>query len=373
MARPVFVIDRANQLTELRPTAYDSEDLFQQLLAQHPAILGTACAGDGRLLLVRREAPVPEAEGGSGRWSLDHLFLDREGVPVLVEVKRATDTRARREVVAQMLDYAANGVAYWPVEQIIGAYQATQAAANGDADAHLAEFLDGSEPELFWRQVESNLRSGRVRMVFVADQIAKELRRIVEFLNEQMRPAEVLAIEVEQYATSDGLRVLAPRLLGATERAITNKSVQTAKPPIAEEDWMVELGQAKGAVAAANAQMALAWFRSRDFNVSMSNSQDSIALSLTRPDGKNSWPFFIRRSSGKLEIALQYLQSDPPYAPDVERQGLLDRLKALPGVAITTTKITGLPAVPLDQLSRPEVWTPITEMAEEIKRRVTTS
>jgi hypothetical protein len=34
-------------------------------------------------------------------------------VPTFVEVKRASDTRARREVVAQMLDYAANGSVFW--------------------------------------------------------------------------------------------------------------------------------------------------------------------------------------------------------------------------------------------------------------------
>ena len=52
------------------------------------------------------------------RWSLDHLFLDQEGIPTFVECKRSTDTRARREVVAQMLDYAANGLQYWSMERI---------------------------------------------------------------------------------------------------------------------------------------------------------------------------------------------------------------------------------------------------------------
>ncbi len=43
-------------------------------------------------------------------WALgiDHLYVDAAGVPVLVEVKRSTDTRLSREVVAQMLDYAAS-------------------------------------------------------------------------------------------------------------------------------------------------------------------------------------------------------------------------------------------------------------------------
>jgi hypothetical protein len=54
----------------------------------------------------------------------------------------------------------------------------------------LAAFLGPQEPDAFWRQVDANLRAGRVRMVFVADRIPPELRRIVEFLNEQMRPAE---------------------------------------------------------------------------------------------------------------------------------------------------------------------------------------
>ena len=48
----------------------------------------------------------------SGRWSLDHLFVTRDGVPVLVELKRAMNSRLRREVVGQILDYAANATAY---------------------------------------------------------------------------------------------------------------------------------------------------------------------------------------------------------------------------------------------------------------------
>jgi hypothetical protein len=35
----------------------------------------------------------------------------------------------------------------------------------------LAAFLGPQEPDAFWRQVDANLRAGRVRMVFVADRI----------------------------------------------------------------------------------------------------------------------------------------------------------------------------------------------------------
>ena len=50
---------------------------------------------------------------------LDHLFLDQDGVPTIVETKRSSDNRLRKEVVAQMLDYASNALIYLPVEDII--------------------------------------------------------------------------------------------------------------------------------------------------------------------------------------------------------------------------------------------------------------
>src|SRR5690606_13228801 len=76
-----------------------------------------------RWVLVDREAGLPGEEDGSARWSVDHLFIDQDGIPTLVEVKRSSDTRIRREVVGQMLDYAANAVVYWPVESLRSTFE----------------------------------------------------------------------------------------------------------------------------------------------------------------------------------------------------------------------------------------------------------
>ena len=51
--------------------------------------------------------------------------------------------------------------------------------------------------EEFFARIEGNLRSGRIWMVFVADDIPDELMGITEFLNEQMNSAEVFAVEVK--------------------------------------------------------------------------------------------------------------------------------------------------------------------------------
>ena len=59
----------------------------------------------------------PARRKSGDRWSADHLFLDQDGIPTLVEVKRRKDTRIRREVVGQMLEYAANAVVYWSLDR----------------------------------------------------------------------------------------------------------------------------------------------------------------------------------------------------------------------------------------------------------------
>ena len=143
-----------------------------------------------RWALVKREQGVPDRDDSGSRWSVDHLFVDQDAVPTLVEVKRSTDTRIRREVVGQMLDYAANGVRYWPVDSLRAAFEATQVELGNDpveTVATLCEDRDVSVEE-FFAAVGDNLRAGRIRMVFVADVIPDELMRITEFLNEQMTP-----------------------------------------------------------------------------------------------------------------------------------------------------------------------------------------
>ncbi len=113
MPEGIFLVQPDKTLTELTEQPYDSEALLQGLLAEYSDLLAGKQidpGAPGRRLLVTCEASVPDELGGAGRWSVDHLFLDQEGIPTLVEVKRSSDTRIRREVVGQMLDYAENGV-----------------------------------------------------------------------------------------------------------------------------------------------------------------------------------------------------------------------------------------------------------------------
>ncbi len=368
MTSKVFIVGSDNQLRALQRTGYDSEDLFQRLLGDHPALLEQVAGPDGQLLLVERETPVPEELDGGGRWSLDHLFLDRSGVPVLVEVKRATDTRIRREVVAQMLDYAANGVAYWPIDQLVSAYKATAEAAGQDADTRLSDFLGGEEPDEFWRRVEANLRSGRIRLVFVADAIPKELRRIVEFLNEQMRPAEVLALEVEQHMTADGLRLLSPRLVGNTERAEGAKAVQPSDPIGTIEDWFAQLEAARGSGVMATARRAHDWFLSTGFEVGRSKA--GIWTAVTTPASRRAYLFFL--ADKVLWVDLYHLDAHAPFGPPEVRQQLLDTLRSLPTAAFKGENARGYPSVGWDKLQADAGWSAFKKIALKVKHALET-
>lgn len=106
-----------------------------------------------------------------------------------------------------------------PVEVIEAEFAARCERNEEDPEEVLSEFVGENQSVAeFWQRVKTNLQAGRVRMVFLADSIPAELRRVVEFLNEQMDPAEVLAIEVKQFVGS-GMKRLVPRVLGQTETA----------------------------------------------------------------------------------------------------------------------------------------------------------
>jgi len=230
----IFLVAGQHQLRPLEEKDFELEEHLQRLLVDYWDLL----PGDQvnpedprRWLLVTDEMGVPDQPDGSDRWSLDHLFLDQDAIPTLVECKRSSDTRIRREVVAQMLEYAANGSVYWRVGQLREAFEAICARCGRNAEEELLRVL-GEQPldaDGYWRKVESNLKEGRVRLLFVTDEAPKELRRLVEFMNEKMQPdVEAFIVEIKQFI-GEGHQALVPRLIGRVERATTTTASRTIR------------------------------------------------------------------------------------------------------------------------------------------------
>lgn len=183
-----------------------------------------------RWLLIRREMPVPDPGTGDNRWSIDLFFVDQDAMPTFIECKRYKDTRAKREVVGQMLEYAANGHYYWSKDEI-RAYAEESAKKN---DLTLEEHLKRLQPdetesiEIFFQRVQDNLREGQVRLVFFMEEAPAELKSVVDFLNKQMERSEVLLVEARQYE-HDQRKIVTPILFGFTEEArLVKKTVSVS-------------------------------------------------------------------------------------------------------------------------------------------------
>ena len=357
MGKMFLVAD--GDLKPLDPQQYTSEDQLQDLLARFPNVLpGDEIdpAAPRRWLLVSREAGIPGESDGGDRWSLDHLFLDQDGVPTLVEVKRSSDTRVRREVVGQMLDYAANGVAYWPLEQLQALYRRSCEASGDDPDLQLREFIEHESPEEFWKAVKTNLQAGRIRLVFVADAIPPELQRVVEFLNNQMDPAEVIAVEISRYS-GDGLETLAPRVIGQTVAARTRKAGSTPGRPWDEPRFLAALEENEGPEARLVAENLIAWCRERGMEDSWGKGAQSGSYFPFVTQGEHWYVPFALWTTGELETQFQHIKSRPAFASAEMRKQLRQRFNELPSVDLPPDGVEKRPSFPMSVLNDPASMT----------------
>jgi hypothetical protein len=360
----IYLVQPDESLRTMTETAYASEDLLQRLLERYPDLLaGEQMDGEQprRWILVSREYAVPDQEDGGGRWAVDHLFLDQEGIPTLVEVKRSSDTRIRREVVGQMLDYAANAVVYWPVERVRAAFEARCEKDGSDGASVIANALGISLPAIddFWLKVRTNLQAGRVRLVFVADEIPRELRRVVEFLNGQMDPAEVLALEVRQFV-GEGVKTLVPKLVGQTAAAAQKKSVGRSADGQGwtEERFLEQLTSKHGPEVARVARDILDWIRPRVTRIWWGRgTQYGSMIPMTevhggRDRGGHNLYVFALWTNGTVEVQFQWLKGKPGFVDDEDRRELMRRLNAIDGVHLPVDAIGARPTFPIAVLGK---------------------
>jgi len=319
-----------------------SEDELQALVARHPPLLGGEQMNPEaprRWLLVRREAGLAGAVGEGARWSLDHLFVDQDGIPTIVEVKRSTDTRVRREVVGQMLDYAANAVVYLPVDRIRAWFEDRCAAEGQDAGEVMRVALQRDDPDVFWALVGTNLLAGRLRLVFVADVIPPELVRIVEFLNRQMSPAEVVAVEISRFA-SGSLASLVPRVLTSP----ASKAAPGTRRLDEADFWA---GLAKRPAEEAVVRKLVDWARSNGVRTVMNRG----SMGFHFDSHGTYYPFFNAARGRHIELGFGTLASRPVFESNEQRAELARRLNEGPGVSIGSDKIDRYPTIPTTALS----------------------
>jgi hypothetical protein len=319
----------------MQPAQFANEDDFQRLLSRFPALL----VGDQidpenprRWVLVKREQTISTDEAGAAQWSIDHLFLDQDGIPTLVEIKRQSDSRIRREVVGQMLDYAANCATYWSIDMLQSGFEKTCEFAQQSSEAVLTELIGPDKLEGFWERVKTNLQAGRIRLLFVADIIPLELRRIVEFLNEQMDPAEVLAIELRQFTGEGGLKTIVPMVFGQTQEAAKKRNVATGQR-WDQRRLFERLKQTVGPKEFEIAEKIFDWMGKGGRTLIFGTGREHGSVyPLLRPGGVKINPIYLS-TDGNLWLQFNSLEGKPVFGPLDKRRELMNRFGAIQGTS----------------------------------------
>ena len=293
------------------------EDALQTLLERHPEIIPGKQIDPGaeeppRFFLLRREMPV------SG-WSLDHLFVDQRGVLTLVEAKLIQNPESRRDVIGQIIEYAANAMELWAHGKLRQYATIYYADRGRDLDAALREkFGEDLDVDVFWAQVDENLTDGRLRLIIAGDQIRNEVRRMIEYLNAEMHRVEVLGLELKCYGKDDGSLILVPRIIGQTQVSIDRRSsiekpVRWTKERLAENIESMPEGILKQRIRRiydwAIAHNTLSEGSSKNFSLGVRTLDESHGFFWVSQDGSGYVGLSRNRFKGNEEIGRGLLSS----------------------------------------------------------------
>ncbi|PYT63735.1 MAG: hypothetical protein DMG35_03015 [Acidobacteria bacterium] len=176
----MLILDGVERLLErASPDEFGkSEEWMQELLFKYPGLLPIheiepAFRG---LIPIARELRT-------SRGPLDLCFVNPEGNITLVETKLWNNPEARRQVVAQIIDYATE-VSRWSYTELVSAIRGASNSKDSDPLISAAQAAAGdefSEAE-FTDAVSRNLAGGKFLLLIVGDGIHEGVEGMVEFL-----------------------------------------------------------------------------------------------------------------------------------------------------------------------------------------------
>jgi len=182
--------------------------------------------------------------------------------------------------------------------------------------------------------VKTNLKAGRIRLLFVADQIPDELKRIVEFLNAQMDPAEVLALELRRF-DGEGLKTIVPVVYGRTEVARRSKGSVRPARRWDRESFFAALEKRSDPQTIQVAKRLEQWMQQNGRIVFGSGADGSMTMDGgSGPSVCRIWTF------GRFVFFFEYLMRTAAFKEETKRVELLARLNQIDGMKFTEDMIT---------------------------------
>ena len=364
---------------------FDAEKSLQTLIADHPALLAgdqMYAGSEVRFLLVDREVEIPSSSGNPSRWRLDHLFVDQNGTPTLVEIKRSRDRRLRREVVGQLLEYAANGLRAWPKGTLRKIFEKRH-----NAQGHIEEFLArdlevrdsdtenpqetrASQIDAFWNSVDNSLSKGRIRLVFLADSLPRDLVRVIEFLNERFESIEVVGVEVRKFETQ-ALHILVPRVMGLSTKAWEKRArSDSASIEWDEESFLDQFARNHGDVGRDSVERIMKWCEENGVDIGFTKSSNGSFVPEIPVGKRRVWPIAIS-VDGRIKLQLGHLANRGGGMETLDaRETLIRRLNQFLEKPIGIDRASGTPSFEIREINSPSTHMRFLETLDWIKRSV---
>lgn len=199
-------------LSTLKEVKFEQEVVLQILLEQYPELIPSEeIIGNPSFFLIQREFPVSTGY-------IDHLFIDHMMVPTIIETK-VNNPEIRRKIIGQGYEYLTS-LSFELTGKQIDEYAKRHWKERYHIE--LQKRLDLSELNV--KEIDKNLKKPRLRLVFVADFIPRELRKFVEFINSVSRGIDVYAVQLEQFLLGDK-KIISVNTWGPTESVIHDKTV----------------------------------------------------------------------------------------------------------------------------------------------------
>ncbi len=187
------------------------EGWLQDLLHRFPELLPIHDLepGFGRPVALCREMATRSG-------FVDNVLVTPQGDIVLVECKLWRNPQARREVVAQIVDYA-HSLSGWSYSDLeAAALKARPDDVPGTLHAIVAD-EEGLDEPAFVDAVSRNLRLGRFLLLIVGDGIREEAETLAEHLQQHAGFHFTLGlVEMPVFELPDGGYLLQPRVLART-------------------------------------------------------------------------------------------------------------------------------------------------------------
>jgi hypothetical protein len=336
--------DKNDKWELVESNAYAAENELQELLASSPDVISMdeIRAGAGPLVAAVREFSLPVGY-------IDILAFTMRGDIAIVECKLARNTQAKREVIGQILDYAAH---MWDMS-----YEELDQRIQSMTNRSLADYVheQSNDPdwdeEIFRANIASALEQGNFILTIVVNEINEELNRIVRYVNAAGTPAfSFAALEMRRFHKSK-IEMLVPHVFGPAH-ASAPKPKQTTRRW--DEQAFFDALHMESPATEGIAKQILDWARAHKTRITWGEGTRYGSFVPLYNYGGQERPLFAVWTYGSVEVYFYWYQYRPPFDREEKRLEMLNKLNEIDGVRLPVDAINKRPSIKLSTFTVPE-------------------